>query len=204
MQSIYIPSSIRDWYLEVKIWATDRQYSFCFWISWTKTIRILTRSTWKHRVLHNTCTKHVRNIKMQCIGSTSKLLKRKDFKFYQTRSNAIILYDTLPAYCIPKVVGMESGEHLRESIHVTSTSCKDLFETRPDVGIGCWSCSTTRWRSCWKIQKFRIKPTKSKPTSWWNGDTRCLLWRKSRARCKTHTFIWWQHELRRWRRNKSW
>ena len=25
-------------------------------------------------------------------------------KFYQTRSNAIILYDTLPAYCIPKVV----------------------------------------------------------------------------------------------------
>ena len=59
---------------------------------------------------------HVRNIKMRCIGSTSKLLKRKDLKFYQTRSNAIILYDTLPAYCIPKVVRMESGEVIYEKV----------------------------------------------------------------------------------------
>ena len=28
VQSIYIPSSCRDWYLEVKIWTTDRQCSF--------------------------------------------------------------------------------------------------------------------------------------------------------------------------------
>ena len=40
--------------------------------------RILTRSTWKHRVLHNTCTKHGRNIETRCIGLTSNLLKRKD------------------------------------------------------------------------------------------------------------------------------
>ena len=39
VQSIHIPSSIQDWYQEVKIWATDRQYSFCLWIPWTKTIR---------------------------------------------------------------------------------------------------------------------------------------------------------------------
>ena len=39
-----------------------------------------------------------------------KLAQQKGFKFYQTRSNAIILYDTLPAYCIPKVIMMESGE----------------------------------------------------------------------------------------------
>ena len=30
-----------------------------------------------------------------------KLAPKKGCKFYQTRSNAIILYDTLPAYCIP-------------------------------------------------------------------------------------------------------
>ena len=29
-------------------------------------------------------------------------------KFYQTRSNAIILHETLPAYCIPKVVRVET------------------------------------------------------------------------------------------------
>ena len=31
-----------------------------------------------------------------------KLARKKGFKFYHTRSNALILYDTLPAYCIPK------------------------------------------------------------------------------------------------------
>ena len=35
-----------------------------------------------------------------------QLAQRKGFKFYRTRCNAIILYHTLPAYCIPKVVVM--------------------------------------------------------------------------------------------------
>ena len=76
VQSIYIPSSIQDGYREVKIWAKDRQYSFCLWILWTKNTRILTRSTWEHRVLHSTCMKHGRNIKTRCIGH---LLWRKDW-----------------------------------------------------------------------------------------------------------------------------
>ena len=40
-------------------------------------------------------------------------------KFYQTRSNAIIFCDTLPACCIPKVVRMETGEVLYEEVHTT-------------------------------------------------------------------------------------
>ena len=79
VQSIYIPSSIQDWYREDKIWATDRQHFFCMWFLWIKNIRILTRSTWKHRVLHNTCTKHGRIIKIRCIGTISTLLWRKDW-----------------------------------------------------------------------------------------------------------------------------
>ena len=39
-----------------------------------------------------------------------QLAQQKRLKFYHTRSNAIILYDTLPPYCIPKVIMMESGE----------------------------------------------------------------------------------------------
>ena len=39
-----------------------------------------------------------------------KLAQQKGFKFYQTRSNAVILYDRLPAYCIPKAVMMGTGE----------------------------------------------------------------------------------------------
>ena len=45
-----------------------------------------------------------------------QLAQQKGFKFYQTRSNAIILYDTLPAYCIPKVLMMKSGELIYEKV----------------------------------------------------------------------------------------
>ena len=45
---------------------------------------------------------------------------KKGLTFYQTRSNAIILHETLPAYCIPKVVRMETGEVINEKV------CKSL------------------------------------------------------------------------------
>ena len=48
-----------------------------------------------------------------------QLTQRKGFKFYQTRCNAIILYDTLPAYCISKVVVMESGDVMYEKVFVS-------------------------------------------------------------------------------------
>ena len=38
------------------------------------------------------------------------LALKKGLKNNQTRSNAIILQEILPAYCIPKVVRMETGE----------------------------------------------------------------------------------------------
>ena len=44
---------------------------------------------------------------------------RKGLKFYQTRSNAIILHETLPAYCIPKVVRMEIGEVIYEKVYMS-------------------------------------------------------------------------------------
>ena len=45
-----------------------------------------------------------------------KLAQKKGFEFYQTRSNAIILYDTLPACCIPKAIMMETGEIIYEKV----------------------------------------------------------------------------------------
>ena len=77
------------------------------------------------------------------------LVMKKGLKFYQTRSNAIILHETLPADCIPKVVRMETGEvFIRKSIHVTSASTKDLLETRLEKRIGFRTCSTTRRTCC--------------------------------------------------------
>ena len=48
-----------------------------------------------------------------------QLAQWKGLKFYQTRSNAIILYDTLPAYCISKVVVMKSEEIIYQKLHVS-------------------------------------------------------------------------------------
>ena len=47
------------------------------------------------------------------------LALKKGLKFYQTRSNAIILHETLPAYCIPKVVRMETGEIIYEKVYAS-------------------------------------------------------------------------------------
>ena len=41
---------------------------------------------------------------------------KKGFTSYQTRSNAFIIQETLPAYCIPKVVRMKTGEVMDEKV----------------------------------------------------------------------------------------
>ena len=48
-----------------------------------------------------------------------QLAQKKRLKFYQTRCNAIILYDTLPAYCISKVVVMKSEEIIYQKVYVS-------------------------------------------------------------------------------------
>ena len=53
--------------------------------------------------MHKACKKHQNTVNWVDI----KLAQKKGLKFYQTRSNAIILYSILSAYCIPKVVRME-------------------------------------------------------------------------------------------------
>ena len=44
---------------------------------------------------------------------------RKGLTLYQTRSNAIIIQETFPAYCIPKVVRMETGEVICEKVYMS-------------------------------------------------------------------------------------
>ena len=43
----------------------------------------------------------------------------KGLKFCQTRSSAIILQETLPVCCIPKVVRMETGEVMYEKVYMS-------------------------------------------------------------------------------------
>ena len=59
------------------------------------------------------------------------LALKKGLKFYQTRSNAIILHEALPAYFTVsrKLFGWKLEKSLRESICVTPSSSKDFLET---------------------------------------------------------------------------
>ena len=56
-----------------------------------------------------------------------QLAQRKGLKLYQTRCNAIILCDTLPAYFISKVVVMESREISYEKVYVSLRPPPKIF-----------------------------------------------------------------------------
>ena len=78
-----------------------------------------------------------------------QLAQRKGLKFYQTRCNAIIFYDTLPAYCISKVVVMRSEEIKNQKVYVSprpppKTSCKDKWMNELDSEVAGSSNDTQR------------------------------------------------------------
>ena len=65
--------------------------------------------------LHNAWKKHQDAVYWVDVN----LAIRKGLTFYQTRSNAIILQGILPAYCIPKVVRLKTGEVLYEKAYMS-------------------------------------------------------------------------------------
>ena len=65
--------------------------------------------------LHNACKKHQDVVFWVDID----LAIRKGLTFYQTRSNAINLQGTLPAYYIPKVVRLKTGDVLYEKSYMS-------------------------------------------------------------------------------------
>ena len=107
-----------------------------------------------------------RNITTRCIGSTSTFLWKKGFKFYQTRSNAIIFYETLPAYCIPKAIMVETGEIIFEKVYASPRlPPKISFEDNWMKELG----------SCWRWWGLPINPTTIKNPIVKHGET-CEKW----------------------------
>ena len=58
----------------------------------------------------------VRSRSPKITSGTSKLAQRKGLQFYQTRSHAIALFNTLPAKCIEKENFMKTGEDLYSKV----------------------------------------------------------------------------------------
>ena len=77
-----------------------------------------------------------------------KLAQKKGCKFYQTRSNAIILHDDTPSLLYPEGYDDDGNwrNHTRGRICVTSTSSEDFLYRQLDERIGLRSC--WRWRQC--------------------------------------------------------
>ena len=75
-----------------------------------KILKILTSVPRRAKYVHSAWKKHQDAVFWVDID----LAIREGLTFYQTRSNAVILQGTLPAYCIPKVERLKTGEVLYE------------------------------------------------------------------------------------------
>ena len=83
-----------------------------------------------------------------------QLGQRKRLKFYQTRWNAIVLHDTLTAYCISKAIVVKSEEIIYQKVYVSR---------RPPSTISCndnWKCDLDSdvARRSKDIQRIELKP----------------------------------------------
>ena len=65
-----------------------------------------------------------------------QLAQRKGLKLRQTRSNAIVFCDTLPAYCIPKAITMETGEIICEKVFASLRPLPKISFKQLDERIG--------------------------------------------------------------------
>ena len=70
---------------------------------------------------------------MQKIGA-KKIAQEKGLLFYQTRSHAIVLYDTLPAVCIEKVVCMKTKDELFQKVRLTPRVPRDVLKSNSQIG----------------------------------------------------------------------
>ena len=119
--------------MEVRIQARDRQYLFILRVDTRdkehKDLEKIDLSAPRRaQYLHSAWKKHQDAVFLVDVN----LAIRKGWTFCQTRSNAIILQGTLPAYCIPKLVTLKTGEVLYEKACMSPRPPPDLTTSRLD------------------------------------------------------------------------
>ena len=174
VQSIYTPSQIQDWSREDNILASSRDKQTVLFtagnpmhrnhqdpmeLDLTKPRLASYKQKWK---VHQDTVNWV----------DFQLAQRKGLKFYQTRSNAVILYDILPAYCISKAIVMKSEQVVYQKVYVSprlppTTSYKDNWMCDLDSDIA---------RSSKDIQRIELKPNTQlsstrRPVTKWKEET---------------------------------
>ena len=89
-------------------------------------------------ILQNQGSCHTRTLenasKIQYFRATWSLPKR-GLQFYQTRSHAVVLYDTLPAACIEKAVCMKTTDELYQKVRLTPRVPRVVLKSNSQHGL---------------------------------------------------------------------
>ena len=116
------------------------------------------------------------------------LALKKGLKFYQTRSNAVILHETLPAYCIPKVFRMETGDVIYEKQYA-SPRLRPKISLKRDWMKELGSEVAQRPQAGQVVQQFKSSQSKQpypNPDHDRTGTPVVGSDPRTRARCKKH------------------
>ena len=93
-----------------------------------------------HAILRSQGSRHTRilgnALKIQYVGNL-KLAQEKGLQFYQTRSHAVALYNTLPAACIEKAVCMKTQDELHQKMRFTPRVPRVVLKSNSQHA---WSC----------------------------------------------------------------
>ena len=118
-----------DWYLEVRIQARDRQYSFCPLIPETKAIKILQRLISTNHVEHSICTVLRRNIKTRYFGLMLILRFKKNWHSIRLDRMQLSFKNTSSSLHSKSCEIEDWRSFIWEFTHVSSTTTKDLITT---------------------------------------------------------------------------
>ena len=174
---VHLPRREREWIeFDNKIWTDSRREK----PQMRKTSRVLHCSEsdggWKQYGRHSTRYNKTKNrpikeyletpSKIQYFGAVWSSLKRKGLHFYQTRSHAVVLHNTLLAACIEKAVGMKTQDELFQKVRLTPR----LPRVVPKIELAMRSTRSTGPRS-----KIILEPIERFEEIRWNLEQRSWL-----------------------------
>ena len=91
-----------------------------------------------HAILRNQGSRHTRilgNAFKKLCWCILKLAQERGLQFYQTRSHAVVLYNTLPAACIEKAVCMKTQDELYQKVRLTPRVPRVVFKSNSQYGL---------------------------------------------------------------------
>ena len=87
-----------------------------------------------HSISRNQGSRHTR-ILGNVLWCNLKLAQERGQQFYQTRSHAVVLHNTLPAACIEKAVYMKTTDELFQKVRLTPRAPRVVLKSNSQYGL---------------------------------------------------------------------